>query len=204
MPSRWEIVSGLDLNDAYARQDNLADLVPDAPAIYLWRRALHVPRVARTNSHAFTKWLNAAMRAPIAEVRNHRLSHFAVVDRLTIRGATFTPTKLRQFDPLMTTRKKRDWLAGFIGDLSPLTPPLYCGETSNLMQRTREHLSGETGFSQRIKEPDLNFSWSDLDLVFFRLDHLQLKDDAQRSNLRKLLELMTTAFGIAGHVSRRG
>lgn len=204
MQSRWEIVSGADLSDAYERQGTLSDLLPKAAGIYLWRRALQIPRTALTSSLAFTKWLNTAMQTPIAEVRDHRASHFAVIDRLTIRGANLTSTKLRQFHQLMATRKKREWLAGYIRDLSYSTPPLYCGETRNLRQRIREHLAGETGFSQRIQNPDLSLSWSDLDLVFLRLDHLQLTDDAQHSELRKLLELLTTAFSVAGYVSRRG
>lgn len=204
MPSAWEVVSGLDLRDAYVRQDPLSEFVPKSPAIYLWRRALRVPREALISSTEFTKWLNGATQVPIAEVRGQRLSHFAVVDHLTVRGAGLTPTKQQQFRSLMATRRAREWLAKYLHDLRDLLPPLYCGETVNLVQRTREHLSGETGFGQRLQRQDFGVSWSDLELAFYRLDRLHLRDDNRATNLRKLLELLTTTFSVSGYVSRRG
>ena len=203
MPPAWDVVSGLDLRDAYLR-NSLPELVPESPAVYLWRRALRAPRRALSSSTEFTKWLNRAMQIPIAEVRDQRLSHFAVVDQLTIRGAGLTPTKQHQFGPLMATRRAREWLAKYLHDLRDLLPPLYCGETADLAQRTRAHLSGETGFGQRLQRPKVGISWPDLEMLFYPLDRLQLRNDARAAELRKLLELLTTTFSVAGYVSRRG
>lgn len=204
MPSTWDVASGRDLRDAYLRQSPLSEFVPTVPAIYLWRRALRVPREALASSVEFSKWLNTNLQVPVAEVRDQRLSHFAVVDHLTIRGAGLTPTKRQQFRPLMATRKARGWLAKYLHDLRDLIPPLYCGETSNLAQRTREHLAGDTGFGQRLQGQDLDLSWSDLELAFLRLDRLQLQDADRAHDLRKLLELLTTALSVSGYVTRRG
>ena len=204
MPSAWEAVSGRDLRDAYVRQDPLSEFVPKSPAIYLWRRALRVPREALSSGTEFAKWLSRVMQVPIAEIRDQRLSHFAIMDKLTIRSAGLTITKQQQFQSIMTTRRARQWLARYLHDLRDVLPPLYCGETMNLAQRTREHLSGETGFGQRLQLQEFGISWSDLELAFYRLDRLQPPDDARATNFRKLLELLTTAFSVSGYVSRRG
>ena len=204
MPSPWDVASGRDLRDAYVRQSPLSEFVPTVPAIYLWRRALRAPREALTSSMQFSRWLNTTMQVPVAEVRDQRLSHFAVVNQLTIRGAGLTPIKQQQFKPLMATRKSREWLAKYLQELRDLVPPLYCGETSNLAQRTREHLAGDTGFGQRLHSQDPSISWSDLELAFYRLDRLQLRDDNRANDLRKLLELLTTTLSVSGYVSRRG
>ena len=204
MASGWEIVSGVDIHDAYVRQAPLSDVVPNTSAIYVWRRALRPPREALRTTAGFKHWLDSTMQMPIAEVRNQRLSHFAVLDRLTLRSAGFTGTKHEQFTPLIHSRQRRDWLARYLQTLAQFTPPLYCGETANLPKRTRAHLSGETGFGQRIHDSASTLSWPDLDLSFYRLQPLQIRNETRARELRTLLELITTAFSLAPHVSRRG
>lgn len=203
MLSGWETVSGTDLHDAYVRQNTLSDFIPSAPAVYLWRRALRVPRAALRSSAEFRAWLDAAMRTPVAEIRDQRLSHFAVIDQLTFRSAGFTAKKRHDME-LMTSQKRREWLAKYVSEAAQFAPPLYCGETADLAARTREHLSGETGFGQRLQRAKPRLSWPDLDLAFYDLGQLQLRDETRARELRQLLELITTAFSVAGYVSRRG
>ena len=204
MTLEWDFVAGADLDNAYVGQSSLSDLVPNCSAIYLWRRAFRVPRPALRSGDAFLAWLDTAMQAPTAEVHDRRLSHFAVVDQLTIRGSGITQTKREQFGDLIARPKAREWLATYIRAASAFSPPLYCGETTHLAQRTREHLSGETGFGQRIQQQNVDAPWADLELAFCRLDSVRLKDEARAAQLRKLLEIITTAFSLAGYVSRRG
>ena len=204
MASGWELVSGVDLHDAHVRQNRLSDFLPDTGAIYVWRRALRVPREALGTSAGFRRWLDSAMQVPIADVRDQRLSHFAVLDRLTLRGRGFTVTKHEQFTPLMDSRERREWLARYIQSLAQFTPPLYCGETTNLVERTRAHLSGDTGFGQRLQDSASALTWSDLELAFYRLERIQIRNETLAREFRTLLELMTTAFSLAPYVSRRG
>lgn len=204
MASRWELVSGVDLHDAHVRHNHLSDFLPDTAAIYLWRRAPRVPREALATSAGFRQWLDNAMQIPIADVRDQRLSHYAVLDRLTLRSRGLTRTKHEQFTSLMDSRERREWLARYLHSLSQVTPPLYCGETANLVERTRSHLSGDTGFGQRLQDPASQLSLSDLELAFYRLDRIQIRNDMRATEFRTLLELITTAFSVAPHVSRRG
>ena len=203
MPA-WEFVPGSDLEEAYLSQAPLSELVPKCGAIYLWRRLVRAPPGVLRSSEAFVKWLDASMTLPTADVRDQRLSHFAFLDRLTIRGSGFTPTKHQQFGSLMDKRKAREWLAGYIQDVGRFSPPIYCGETANLAQRVRDHLSGETGFGRLVDQGEISASWSTLELAFYNLDRLQGRDEERASEVRKLLELVTTAFSVSGYVSRRG
>ena len=204
MTPRWEFVSGADLEDAYVRQIPLSELVPDSAAIYIWRRLLRVPPDALQSSEALMTWLEDAMQAPKAEVHNRRLSHFAVLDQLTIRGAGMTQTKKQQFGPLTSTYKAREWFAKYVQSVSGFSPPLYCGETADLSQRTRDHLSGDTHFGKRITTNTVEATWSDLELGFCNLETLRFRTEERATKLRQLLELVTTAFALSGYVSRRG
>ena len=205
MAKQWDLVSGRDLQDSHVRQSPLSEYLPDTAAIYFWRRALRVPRSALSSHKAFAQWLDIAMQAPIAKIRDHRASHFAVVDLLTIRSSGLTTTKQQHFPSLMATRGDRQRFAQYLHDfVGQFVPPLYCGETENLAQRTQDHLSGETAFGQQLLNQELSVSWSDLDLVFYPLDRIQPQPSTRARDYRKLLELVSTAFSLAGYVSRRG
>lgn len=203
MPADWQTVSGRDLLDAYEHQGSLKDFLPQAPAIYLWRRALRPPPEAHLSHDQFAAWLDATMKIPLAEIHAKRLSHFAVMDRLTLHSDGFTATKTRHFDDLMNTKTKRRWLARYVEQLEAFIPPVYCGETHDLEHRTRRHLAGDTGFGQRILD-DIDFSWTNLNLTYYGLDQLHPRTATQATAIRQLLELVTTAFSLAGYVSRRG
>lgn len=206
MTTGWEFVPGADVQDAYVRQSPLSDLIPVCEAIYLWRRHLTVPTAAVRDSRRFVEWLDNAMQVPTGEVLNQHLSHFAILDRLTIRGQGLTPTKRQQFGEWMSSPKARRRLARYVNGLTQFSPPLYCGETANLVQRTHDHLSAETLFGQRVQD-GLVPSWSELELAFYSLgqtDDTQHNEKPAAKNRRTLLELVTTAFSVAGYVSRRG
>ena len=105
----------------------------------------------------------------------------------------------------MATRGDRERFAQYLHDfVGQFVPPLYCGETENLAQRTQDHLSGETAFGHQVLHQELSVSWSDLDLVFYPLDRIQPQPPTRARDYRKLLELVSTAFSLAGYVSRRG
>ena len=140
MTWKWEFVSGGEIEDTYIRQASLHDLVPDCEAIYLWRRELSAPGSALRDGTAFTRWLDSTMQVPTGEVCGQPLSHFVMLDQLTIQGRGLTPEKRRQLASFTNRPTARRWLARYIRSLSQFSPPLYCGETSDLVQRTRDHV----------------------------------------------------------------
>ena len=204
MTRKWELLSGAEVEDAYVHQASLQDLIPACEAIYLWRRRLSVPTGAIHDGQEFMTWLEDAMQAPTGEIRNQHLSHFAQLERLTIRGQKLTPEKRRLLERFAGRPKMRKWLAHYVRSLAQFSPPLYCGETGNLAQRTRDHVSADTGFGKQVLQRKVP-PWSELELAFYALGDDAAKDDDLRAKERRtLLEIVTTSFSVAGYVVRRG
>ena len=203
MTWKWEFVSGGEIEDTYIRQASLHDLVPDCEAIYLWRRELSAPGSALRDGTAFTRWLDSTMQVPTGEVCGQPLSHFVMLDQLTIQGRGLTPEKRRQLASFTNRPTARRWLARYIRSLSQFSPPLYCGETSDLVQRTRDHVGGETGFGQRVQQNKAP-PWRELELAYYVLSDSRNDDDLRAKQRRTLLEVVTTSFAVAGYVARRG
>lgn len=203
MNRKWEFVSGAEIEDAYVHQTAMGDLVPACEAIYLWRRRLSAPNPAIHDGAKFMDWLDDAMQAPTGEIRNQHLSHFARLDHLTIRGQGLTSDKRRLLGRIAKRPKTRQWLTHYIRSLAQFSPPLYCGETTNLAQRIRDHVSAETGFGSQVL-PQTAPPWSDLELAFFALGESESEDSLRAKERRTLLEIITTSFSVAGYVARRG
>ena len=203
MTRKWEFLSGEEVEDSYLHQTSLQDLVPSCEAIYLWRRRLSVPRGAIHDGPGFMAWLENAMQAPTGEIRNQHLSHFALLEYLTIRGQKLTPEKRRLLARFAGRPKMRKWLAHYVRSLAQFSPPLYCGETGNLAQRVRDHVSAETGFGQQVQHRRVP-PWCELELAFYALGDADNDDDLKAKERRTLLEIVTTAFSVAGYVVRRG
>ena len=203
MTSRWEFVPGADIEDTCVRQTPLSNLLPVCQAIYLWRRRLVVPTGALHSRDEFVKWLDMAMRVPHGEVTNQHLSHFAVLQHLTIQSQGLTSAKRHQLASMTSTPRARLRLARYVQNLAQFSPPLYCGETTNLVQRTHDHISGDTGFGRRVQQGEIP-PWPDLELAFFSLGDTRTDEPPRARELRTLLELITTSFSVSGYVSRRG
>lgn len=203
MTRRWEFLSGAEVEDSYVHQASLQDLVPACEAIYLWRRRLSVPSRAIHDGPEFMAWLEDAMQAPTGEIRNQHLSHFALLEHLTIRGQGLTPEKRRLLARFAGRPRTRKWLAHYVRSLAQFSPPLYCGETGNLAQRTRDHVSAETGFGQQVLHGKVP-PWSELELAFYSLGDSGKDEDIKAKDRRTLLEIVTTTFSVAGYVVRRG
>lgn len=203
MIKKWEFVPGAELEEAYALRSSLQDVVPRCQAIYLWRRQLSAPSGAIQDRSQFTDWLEQAMQAPTGEVRNQALSHFALLDHLTIRGQKLPAEKRKLLQKFTSKPENRKWLMQYVRSLAQFSPPLYCGETANLAQRTRDHVSGDTGFGQQVQDRSVP-PWSELELAFCALGIARQGDDLRAKERRTLLEIVTTSFAVAGYVGRRG
>ena len=89
------------------------------------------------------------------------------------------------------------WLAHCVRSLAQFSSPLYCGETGNLAQRVRDHVSAETGFGQQVQHGKVP-PWCELELAFHALGDAENDDDIKAKERRTLLEIVTTAFSVAG------
>ena len=199
----WSFVSGIEIEEIYDREHSLSELLPPRAAVYLWRRALRVPPRKVHDREAFADWLNEAMQIPTAEVAEQRLSHFAVLHQLVLQGQGLTETKKGQLANFLSAPVRRRWLVRYLRLLRQFAPPLYCGETKSISKRTQAHVSGETGFGRQVSEGHAP-PWSELEMGYFLVDDIQPEDEGPAKEMRTLLELITTAFAVAGYVSRRG
>lgn len=203
MVTKWDSVHGTELEELYVKGRPMADLVPPSPAVYLWRHAPQVPYDALHDSTTFAEWLDRTMQVPTGEIKDQRLSHFAMLNHLTLQSPGLTDIKKQQLVDIVSTPKRRSWLANYVRQLRQFSPPIYCGETTDLSKRTKEHLSGETGFGHDVRAQRVP-PWSALELRYYPLDRVQPKDEVRAREFSTLLELITTAFAVAAYVSRRG
>jgi predicted GIY-YIG superfamily endonuclease len=199
-----QLVEGQDLCDALL-DSSLAELIEDCQAVYFWRRSLEPPRHVIASAEQFARWLEEVLQVPYAKIGQRRLSHFLTISGLSIGGGPLTDAKIADLKPWLQSHKRRQWTASFLAALSSLLPPLYVGETSNLLQRVQQHLNGTTDFA-RILTEELKLSWSDVTLHYCRLGEAredEAEDDIQK-NHRTLLELMAARLVVAGCTSRPG
>lgn len=198
----WCFASGEEIEDACDRGVALSDL-PASEAIYLWRRRSSPSKRALRDGPEFVRWLEEAMLVPGGEVRDQPLGHFAMLDRLTLRARTLPADKRRLLVLASREPRHRHFLAKYVRTLWQFAPPLYCGETGNLRNRSREHVTGETGFGRRVFAGEVP-PWRDLELGYLILGDARAEDDLRASQRRRLLEVVATSLVVAGYVDRRG
>lgn len=199
---QWRFAAGEEIEDACDRGSTLPDL-PASEAIYLWRRRSSPSKKTLRDGAEFVRWLEEAILVPGGEVRDQPLGHFAMLDRLTLRARALPADKRRLLLRASREPRHRDFLAKYVRTLWQFAPPLYCGETGNLRNRSREHVTGETGFGRRVLAREAP-PWRDLELGYLILGDPRAEDDLGASQRRRLLEVLATSLVVAGYVDRRG
>lgn len=203
---RWHRVRGTELVEAFDGEQVEDIVVPDAQAIYCWKRSLRPPQIALLTAKTLMEWIDTRIAAPSALVENRPLAHFAVLERMVLRGTPLSPDKLAVLETFLSSKANRIWMRGFLDDLTGHTPPLYVGESRRLRERVGEHMRGETGFGQKML--GAHVGWEELEFFYCQLSagsepedpQLQKRAQAQRT----MLEMLTTSLTIAGYVDRRG
>src|SRR5687768_12008685 len=97
---QWEKVDGSELEERFATSDGVADLLPDGPAIYMWRRNLRPPPAVLVSPAAFRSWIDSAVAVPIACLKRRELSHYALLENLTLGGQALSEEKGRTIELL--------------------------------------------------------------------------------------------------------
>jgi len=191
-------VDGNELEERLATGDSIADLLPISPAIYLWRRNLKPPPGALASPSAFRNWIERVISVPLASVRRRELSHYAILEGLTLGGQGLSDEKKQTIEHL--SAKGRSYVAQFLQALAAELPSLYVGETQNLRERIASHVRGESGLKDVLVE-DFGVSWRDVDLWFYELPR---GNDESAKPLRTLLETLATKLTLAPSVRRIG
>jgi hypothetical protein len=199
--SRWQSVSGSDLEERIALGRPLDELLPRVSAIYMWRRHLRAQGAVISSPAAFHAWVTAVLKVPIATLRKRELSHYAVLETLYLGGQGLSLEKESTLADLARNQKGRGYVAAFLQSLAESMPSVYVGEAHDLRNRIRNHLIGETGLKAVLSE-DFSLGWPDLDLWYYELP---AGADADRPKaLRTLLETVATRLTLAPCVRRIG
>ena len=200
MPSKkqWQRVRGDDLVEGY-ESGTLEEILPERSVIYLWKRNLRCHNNESDTAERLTRWLAKQFRIPNGRVVESQISHMIHVPVLELRPGELPPQRQRLFTKYFRRPSNRRYLTNYLEGVALHLPALYVGESGNLLRRTREHLHGESQFGSTVaKDPDL--SWIDLDLFYWDLSEA----DEDENQLRKAIELVTTAVTIGGFTRRPG
>ena len=183
----WRLLPGPELVDALDER-TLADIVPSASGIYIWRRSIRAPLNAQASSHDCSVWIAELTRQPAARLTRRPLSYCVWTEGLQIGGGGLSAAKDRTLRDAAEHRKIRRLLARFTESLSQFVPVIYVGEATSLFVRVRQHLRGETGLQQYIFD-ELQLTWNEMDLLYFILTRAEEPTDKARI-IQQLFEMI--------------
>lgn len=197
----WTVQDAGELIDARAER-NLAELLPAAPAIYLWRRKLTAPLVCRGSDREFRQWVKDTCQQPSARLSRRTLSYCVWFDGLQVGGGGLSADKEKTLEVLGASRKGREHVLSYIESLTALMPVIYLGQTDNLLARVRSHIDGTTGLRAYITDL-LGLSWQDVD-VWYVVTSPTGEGSEHGTAIRELLELIAQRIVAPFAVERPG
>ena len=199
---RWKSVVGGELLEAGKGATTLDDLLDDCQAVYLWRRRIVAPRHVASNSHQLSQWLDRALAVPYSLVGPSQITHYITSRGFAIGGGPLSVAKQVTLKPISVDPSLRVMLGEYVASLSDFTPPLYVGETGNVRRRVREHMNGETQFSQTL-QLEIGLGFSDVVLYYLNLGPSTDGEEDKHAS-RTLLEAIACRLTLAGNVRRIG
>lgn len=190
----WRKVSGEELI-----AEGPAALVPEVSAIYLWKLRLRshttpgdLPGLMREAEE-----LTKALQGSVAGVR---ASHSLRIGRVDIRGQGLgnKAAGLREF---LGAPANRRWFLLYLEHLEAQLPAIYCGETGNLKDRVRQHISGQSDFGRFVQSSG-EYDWRRLNL-FWYVAGPPVEGEAFSAK-RRAIEHFTTILTISPLTKRPG
>ena len=182
----WHVVGGDELSDALS-DGGLREIVPQASGLYIWRRRIIAETRATSSASAFCEWMSEVMSHPTALLGESTLSHCVTVAGLTVGGGSLTDDKLETMERAAAGRPMRDRMANLVCSLGQFLPPLYIGEANNLLERTKNHLRGETNLKPYLDTLDLK--WVDVELNYHQLAR-NVSGSSEAKQIQEMLELV--------------
>ena len=173
---------GDDLRDALDN-DELMGLCPELPAVYLWSRRVSPTSQDITTQDAFMEWLATELQRTQGVVEDN-VKHMG---RITwhVGGASLRDGKRQALAEAAGTRENRKKIQALLSSFD-YHVTLYVGETDNLYARVKQHLTGASGFSQRLQAH--GYEWEKVGLKYALVpEWTQL----QRQALERSLAILT-------------
>lgn len=198
----WIRVTSDELLDANDSTVAMQQLLPNNPAIYLWKRNFSPPTGSLSDQVALFKWILRLTETSIADVHHISLSHFGQIEMLKISGTGLPGPKSATLQKFLNSPQNRKWILSQLRALATHTPALYTGESNTLRTRISQHLNGETNFGQKIEQSE-HLDWGDLDLFYTDLGK-GFPDTEAGSETRRALEYLFTMLTVSGMTDRPG
>jgi hypothetical protein len=198
----WTTFEGCDLAEEDARGE-LDVLVPSTPGIYAWRRSVHSLKAHLGSAGAFANEIERFFRTPLGRIGPRALAHFVWLDGLQIGGSDLPDGRTQELRVFLQNIKNRRAMLQILSAAIEIAPPLYVGETENLRRRTKEHLTGQTQFAERLFQESKQTP-SALRLSYIAIGDLHLQDVEDARSHRTLSELLIAKLTLATLTSRPG
>lgn len=201
--SAWAEVLGRELTAKPSRRHVFA-MLPEQPAIYIWKRNLRIPSSVRRSPRGLFEWVTAEVNRPYGLIANIQVSHFASLSAFQLGGGGLTDDKVRTLERLCATPLGQKILVRLFEGMNEATPALYVGEAEVLPVRIWEHLEGQSDFGTRLVA-DLELDWDQLVLRYLVLP--PASDETRRAaakEMRTLMEYVATKMTLGTSVSRIG
>ena len=198
--SIWKSELGEDLVSELEITNNLKSILPNSPAIYLWKLRITPTPAQSASPISYTSWLTDLCSTPLGRVISKPLSHYLRLNDLELRGRGLPDEKKAFFLDFLSTRPARMWMTQFLRGLNQHIPALYVGETDQLANRAKQHITGESDFGQQIIDT-MNVTWQQLELYYAPVKH---PNEERATTARRSFEYITACLTIAGFTNRPG
>jgi hypothetical protein len=198
--SLWKSELGEDLVNELEVTNNLKSILPNSPAIYLWKLRITPTPAQSASPITYTSWLNDLCSTPLGRVISKPLSHYLQLNDLELRGRGLPDHKQAFFLEFLSTRPGRIWMTKFLRGLNEHIPALYVGETDQLATRTKQHLTGESDFGQQIIGT-MDLTWRQLEIYYAPVTHA---NEERATAARRSFEYITACLTVAGFTNRPG
>ena len=170
-------------------KDADASVVPEEPAIYIWKRRINVSEHARATGSDFRDWVKDLVKSPFGKLTTIPLNPIITIDSMTIGGQVLTDKKVDTLKNLSKTSKGRAAIVKYLNSLSDQLPSIYIGETKNLRTRLNAHINGQTYLQGYLQE--LGLEWDDVEVRFCRLEQMADSELIEDESVRTFIEMIT-------------
>lgn len=147
-----------------AQQSDIDGHLNAVPGVYQWRRKLGFPFEALVDQVVALEHIQHLASQPLLRAGSLALESKGVsgevvirqgivrlMGEMTIGGGSLSEGQVRALVSQLTDRRWRESWGAFLRAAESSCPPLYVGETDNLVRRFREHRDGSTGLESRIQ-----------------------------------------------------
>ena len=204
---KWANESGIHLLQALngPGQSGLNGIIPATPGIYMWKLQVNTHEMQQCNEwDSFIDLLKQRCNTILGEdIPN--AGNWVTYKGTELRGKKLPESKEKTLRGL-GNHQQQQYTRRFLSTLDIHAPALYVGESSNLRTRVKEHLRGETGFAERLKDTG-EIAFENLQFWYLEIEEEnfgRIFHDQDKTTIRKTFEYVTTMASIGAFTNRAG